>query len=549
MGSFGQYLQSKKSLKLALGVYLALALYGGFLAITSMPYGDLFDGYLNFYLRLLQGDIYAWFDLHNEHRILLSRLLFWFSLRFLPEQGFFLISTNYLLSAGIFALLLKMAHRILDDSHLKTFSTAVLFIFTFSWFQYDNFISTFQSQFFLAQLVPVLALFYLYKSMRYPDLAHRYFIFCLTLAMISVGTMANGILVFPSLLAAGILFRIGLKKWMVILLSFIFCAALYFINYKSNNHAGPINLDLISMAKYFFAYMGGPIDYILGHSGPVSAMLMGTVLCIYIFNTWIWSHTLSEKKLEVGLLLSVFIFISLTAAVTALGRHSQGAEQALSSRYTTPSLIAWSAVFLLFAFRHSGLVLSNKFKRIAIVVGFLFFIYQFKAIENESEEKLQRQTAILALAMGINDTRQIHLVYPIADRALDITAQALQAKVSVFKNADLQNAKLLPGSTLDLSQFHVCSIATEILTMPSDDSRFFKVRGYFPNNGSESLSSKGITIADSKGQVFGYALTYPLRSQQIDFQGYLSTQITKDIFLFLDANKCQIPITALKATE
>jgi hypothetical protein len=41
---------------------------------------DMWNGYLGFFTKLSDGDWSAWWGQHNEHRIFLARLFFWFDL-------------------------------------------------------------------------------------------------------------------------------------------------------------------------------------------------------------------------------------------------------------------------------------------------------------------------------------------------------------------------------------------------------------------------------------------------------------------------------------
>jgi hypothetical protein len=54
-----------------------LAVAGVCRAYSPVPFSDMWDGYLHFFMQVSDGDSGAWWRQHNEHRIVLARLLFW----------------------------------------------------------------------------------------------------------------------------------------------------------------------------------------------------------------------------------------------------------------------------------------------------------------------------------------------------------------------------------------------------------------------------------------------------------------------------------------
>lgn len=79
---------------------IALAILGGARAYTPVPFWDMWEGLFNFYLLVQSGDTSVWWAQHNEHRIVLSRLLFWLDIAVFRGAGLFLIIMNYVLEIG-----------------------------------------------------------------------------------------------------------------------------------------------------------------------------------------------------------------------------------------------------------------------------------------------------------------------------------------------------------------------------------------------------------------------------------------------------------------
>ena len=91
-------------------IFISLAIYGGIQLYSPIPFYDMWDAYLNFYVQVNQGDIAYWWSQHNEHRIVLSRILFWIDIRFFQGRIWFLIVINYLLitiTFGFFYIILN----------------------------------------------------------------------------------------------------------------------------------------------------------------------------------------------------------------------------------------------------------------------------------------------------------------------------------------------------------------------------------------------------------------------------------------------------------
>lgn len=57
-------------------ITLTTTVYAVWTHFSPVPYADQWDGTIGFYLRALQNPWQAFFELHNEHRLIFSRLFF-----------------------------------------------------------------------------------------------------------------------------------------------------------------------------------------------------------------------------------------------------------------------------------------------------------------------------------------------------------------------------------------------------------------------------------------------------------------------------------------
>ena len=146
-----------KSLGFCAAFFMLSAMMGGYLKYSPVPYLDMWDGYVNFYLNIQDGHWSAWWARHNEHIIFLSRILFWIDIYLFNGTISFLIICHYLIALVTAALLsLLLYQQIPEQQHRITRINLqfIICILTFSWLQKDNFSVGFQSQFFFSATAP-----------------------------------------------------------------------------------------------------------------------------------------------------------------------------------------------------------------------------------------------------------------------------------------------------------------------------------------------------------------------------------------------------------
>ncbi|MBC7488878.1 MAG: hypothetical protein H7240_01460, partial [Glaciimonas sp.] len=133
-------------------IFVGLAIIGGIRAYSPIPFWDMWDGYLGFYVKVTSGDWSAWWAQHNEHRIVLARLFFWLDLAFFKGQGWFLIIVNYALQSMVCILFWVIWKETKGEKN--NWLGFFLICWLFWWIQKNNLEWGFQSQFILAQLLP-----------------------------------------------------------------------------------------------------------------------------------------------------------------------------------------------------------------------------------------------------------------------------------------------------------------------------------------------------------------------------------------------------------
>lgn len=80
-----------------------------------LPHWDMWGGYVAFWLRLTDGDWSTFWELHNEHRIVLTRLVFWVDFAVFKGAGWFLLASSAALALAIAATFFAALHwRLLE---------------------------------------------------------------------------------------------------------------------------------------------------------------------------------------------------------------------------------------------------------------------------------------------------------------------------------------------------------------------------------------------------------------------------------------------------
>src|SRR5690554_6012735 len=242
-----------------------LAVVGGARAWTPVPFWDMWDGTLGFYIAVQDGNTATWWAQHNEHRIILARLLFWLDFRFFSGTGLFLTVMNYIfvaLATLLFIRIGKQRWHALDPAADQRTTwhwwllAMLLCAWLFQWMQWENFSWAFQSQFFLAQLIPLYALYTIARAAdaeRHNSL--HWFVAACIFGVLAVGTMANGIITLPLLTVYALLTRQGSRRVGVLLILTVVLLGLYFRNFDTPEHHGSLSDAILTQPLALIQYV------------------------------------------------------------------------------------------------------------------------------------------------------------------------------------------------------------------------------------------------------------------------------------------------------
>ncbi|MDQ0622005.1 hypothetical protein QFZ39_001215 [Paraburkholderia graminis] len=472
---------------------------------SPVPYWDMWDGYVGFFLAVSRGDWSQFFAQANEHRIVFSKILFWLDIRYFSGQARFLIASNVVLLFALWTTFAYISRRLIGG--LPSLTTAALVaIPCFSWMQSENITWGYQSQFFVACLFPLVALVFLALSLEDPKKL-RWFLIALGFGIASYGSMGNGILAMPALSVAAILSgRTRRSRILILIGTTVLCTLLWFYDYESPNR-DPASLG--AMVVFTLAFLGSPFGVVAKNNWvAVAAGAFFVSASLLLFVRW-WR---AEGRDPLTLTTIIFLaYVGATAAGAAHGRASTGVEIGdFSSRYTTPALMGWATLLILIVatYRHRT---QPTLVLLSILLPIMFIWPQLPAFDTYAPEQHKKQLlAALALDLGVVDNDTTIAVYPTdtpqyAKRLRAISDQARTENLSVFSNIDMQHAREFIGKPVSILGLKSCLGSIDRSEPVRTDSRYVKVTGWTFNE--RTLSVPSIVFFVSNHTVVGAALS------------------------------------------
>lgn len=541
---------------------VGMTVVGAFLCYSPIPWADMWDGYLHFFLRVSEGETSVWWAQHNEHRIVLARVLFWMDIKWFDGMGWFLIAVNYFLvgiSVWVFLQVLfeasAMERERTSQIILGLFITAWLFL----WVQHENLVWAFQSQFILAQLLPLCAFYWLHKA----SVGKRhwcYFLIACGFGVASVGTMANGVIVLPLMILYALLTRQGLRSIGVLIMFSGLTLFLYFYNYHAPTQHGSFLLSLrenpFSLLQYTLLYLGSPFYSLFGKGGLGKAMAYLSSAMFIGSSAWFTFkilHNPKQRTLELAMLFFIAYILS-TALGTAGGRLFLGVDQALSSRYTTPVLMAWTALLILYL---PVILATTRTKTLSVIFAgavlvLLIIPFQRKALQPQDSAQFERKIAALALELQVKDQKQIRNVFLSVEPVLNITQQASFHNISIFGTYPFLDMKEKLNALIQRPvEEPQCKGYLDSVEVIDGETAFVRVNGWIFDSSKQTVPQV-VRFLNNQNHVVGYALTGQARNDaatlidkkalKAGYRGYLLSGQTGELTLQGENPSCQMRV-------
>jgi len=392
---------------------------------TPVPFWDTWDGFMTNPKWGQDGYYMKIFAQHNEHRIALSRLLFLFDYHALKSHFSALIAANVGLMLVSFGLLIHISRKYfgkLDAACIGLVGCLVLLLT-----QAENIRWEFQSQWFFAQIIPLIAFVLFFNALDGDKTIKisRSFWAAIFFAMLANFTMGNGFLVSIIMLAALFLLRSSkIVKCSVVAVA-AFSVGLMLANRTATDSLGGAfeHFDLIACAKYILVYLGSPFYHVFkfygfgGLAGYLASALGLVFIFLFVGYGWfLFKKKHLDNKYALALLCMV-LYVILSACLAAIARSQQfGIGQATVERYTTPVLMGWAAMLIvLWPLLKERLGKTLEIAAVACMLA-LFPYQQLVAKEKIDEFYYQvpfsGDLLMLALLLGVDDPDNMQRLYP-----------------------------------------------------------------------------------------------------------------------------------------
>lgn len=489
--------------------FLALLLIGAARAYTPVPTYDMWEGAIVPAFQMLDGDGREVLRFWNEHRIVFSKILFWIDTGFFGARLAFLIVANILLAVGLWLVLCAAARPLIDEKGLRRIVCAGIAALSFSWMQRENIDSPFQSQFLLAFLVPLAAFLSLANSARGPR-SDLWFAAAVALGAAALGTMANGLLVFPLLVAMQLALdaaagrmswrRLGLLVATAGILTFA-----WFQDFPGPGAGPPSPAAFLTFAATYLAFPAAAL-------GGIAGGILGTFAFLAILS-WVLSRWVAARRAPAPhaiALLTMILYVGATCLMTAYGRAADLGNAALVSRYATPSLLAWAALAILAAAayqHHRGA--RSRIAAASLLIAAPLFALQVSGATGDGGPAFVHGTmrGALALKLGVADVRAMAEIFPAPTPAhyglLKDLADRLEARgLSTFADPAWDEAIARLGAGAD-GRGRACGARIEAVRDIAGDGRFKAVQGWVDD---PPRGHPGFVYLIADGRIVGLAV-------------------------------------------
>lgn len=527
------------SAALALAVTMVLlAAIGIVRNYSPVPFWDMWDGYVGFFLRAREQGWPAWFEMHNEHCLVLSRLLFYADIAWLGGKGVLPLAASALSVAAVALVFCHAVSRtgVSLNPVTRRALWAICLGVAFFWSQSENFTWAFQIQFMLAELLPLMA-FWLAAQAATGDRPRLYAAGATACAVLALGVMGNGILVLPMLLVLGVSLGLG-RPWTLTTLAVGVAAVAAFraTHPASAVHASLLNVWLdrpLDVVRFVLRYLGGGLWFALRGrhwaTGIAQAvgLLVPVISLVLLPGAW---RARRSAPLRLAM-LAVVAYVCATALGTALGRLPlpPGLHGALVSRYTGLANMAWLALMIAALPAARALRSPVRLPRIAVGLLLVLMTFQLNAARGQATMVYERDLAALALAMQVDDPAAIAAVYPAtsAGIALDTASRAAAAHLPVFGNRAMAETPGLLGRRVVAS---ACQAGIEHTATIVGTPQAMRIDGHLKLP-FRKLAPHPAPVLDDRDTIVGWVLARPdgARAQDdaaagVPFSGYVRTQ-------------------------
>ena len=455
-------------------------------------------------------DLSYLFSQHNEHRIVFPRFIFLADFVFANGLNKINIISVFIIQFCHFIILTKLQLCLRkEDKYISLIVISSILILLFSLGQHENFYWGFQVQFVGVYAAATLAFWCFARSLesRKEKLTSYLFVFSsIVMALIATYSMSNGIISLMIIFFMSVTLSTNVYLKIFVGALIFFTLILYFHDFhlvSIHSPPGFIFKHPAEFISYFFVYLGGPI----GNFGYSAAGALGAAGLLFTLFAAIRMTIRGEGSAVRAALVGVMLFIVITGAVTAFGRAFFGLEQALSSRYFTPSAVFWSAQIIYW----SSFVRSERRSWPAILIFATISVItvsgaaraHFRLRQHQEKQFHDLNLATDALLSGVGTTEAADLVVVDLSELAHLASFLDQQHLSIFSWPEARLRGMRLSEAFDKIDNQACLGSFDDIEIPSE-SRGVAVSGWAWNRISETGVER-IILVDSDDMIVGFA--------------------------------------------
>lgn len=465
---------------------------------SPVPFWDQWFGTVDWYMRAERDWWPAFWSLHNEHRLLFSRLIFWPDMYWFGGVNVLSLTANVVVCALLALSVYRAAvFRAAVPMVAKLAIAGISMAFCFSWMQSDNFTWGFQSQWFAVNLFALLAFHALAVSAS-KDHSSRWFALSLSAATVSTFSMANGAFAWPLLILLALYLRFPWRFVLIALVVAVGEGLAYFLHAKGATGSIPhgtfkyvIQHQPGDLAHYAVLYLGSPMWYVFHGFGLAAAagilVVIGTAAGFVV--------AIKRRDFKAVSLLAFAGFLCITALATGVGRLVLGLANVFQPRYATNALLAWMAILLFWSLNHSSRVVRRPLYLGFAVSLIAIAICQRAALGPDQDVIYNRLVAGQAIREHVYDHQYLGILWDHDDYLKTIIDAARKQQVSILaaNAAGYDN----PPARIETSERCAGSIDRSIAT---DTPGYMRAEGWVFVRDDEP---KTVAITDVDGNTVG----------------------------------------------
>ena len=467
------------------------------------------------------------FSQHNEHRILFPRLVFMADLMwFQGRNALNLIAIGLLQAAGAACFLRAALTQRLGALGVLALSAALAMVF--SLMQWENLFWGFQVSFVAVYAAAAWAI-YVYFLAAPDDGQVRWGLMAAAMALLVLATfsMANGVFAGVAMALTGIVTRQRRAAIATAAIATAILLAVYLYGYHRVEAHSPPGLALQHPGRFVF-YVAIYFGNLWAPGHPGFAALIGLVGAAA---TACMLFVLTRKGAADPVratLFGVVLFVGMSAAVTSLGRLSFGAEQAMASRYITPTAYFWAAQALFWALtlernatewltlRRSPTAWTLTLRRgfstwLQIGLAVMLGLTILRLVELQRLGELQvlgtRErilTGSSALLGGIQDEQAVRDVYPDPRVVADLTPVMRDRRLAIFADPPVATVGRPLGRVA--ASAGACRGFFDVLEPANGGDGVWRAIGWGWDVKARRSFSR-VVLADGAGQVLGIGIS------------------------------------------